>query len=271
MQPKITVLLPVHNEEKIIERVVVQCYSELSTRLPVFLLVVEDGSTDNTKDVLRRMASQLPLHAILGPTRLGYVGAMKVGLSQIESDLVFVFDSDGQAIPSEFWKIYKLAGQYDMVLGQRAERHDPAHRLFISKVFHVLVTILFRLPVKDVDSSFRIVKKEVIRDVLPETGTLKHSFWAEFTIRACKKGYTAIETPIRTASRTQGGSSLYGLKKLPRIIVDQLIGLLRLRLDLTGLSPIGFSLARRKQEIPRSKWMTRISGLRSYNSLHWHA
>jgi len=227
---KVTVLFPVHNEGEIIEGVISDCYRELSARIPVFLLAVEDGSTDSTKDVLRRMASQLPLRAILGPTRLGYVGGLKTGLGELKSDLVFVFDSDGQAIPSEFWKIYRFASQYDMVLGQRAERHDPPYRLFISKVFHLLASLLFRLPVKDLDSSFRIVRKEVVRDVLPETGTLKHSFWAEFTVRACKKGYTAIEIPIRTAPRAQGGSTLYGPSKLPRIIVDQLIGLLKLRL-----------------------------------------
>ena len=231
MDPTITILFPVHNEEKIIETVIYNCYKELSKRIPVFLLAVEDGSTDNTKDVLRRMTPRLPMRAILGPIRLGFAGAMKTGLRELQSDFVFIFDSDGQAVPSEFWKIYKFATQYDMVLGKRVERHDPPHRLFISKVFHLLASLLFRLPVRDLDSSFRIVRRQVVRDVLPETGTLKHSFWAEFTIRACVKGYTAIETPIRTAPRTQGGSSLYGLNKLPRIIVDQLIGLVRLRLS----------------------------------------
>ena len=230
MDSNVTVLFPVHNEGKNIEKVICGCYNELSAKVPVFLLVVEDGSTDNTKDVLRRMTSRLPMRAILGPIRLGYVGAMKAGLRELNSDLVFIFDSDGQAIPAEFWKIYRFAGQYDMVLGKRSERHDPPHRLFFSEVFHLLVLLLFRLPVKDLDSSFRIVRKEVVRDVLPETGTLKHSFWIEFTIRACKKGYTVIETPVRTAPRTQGQSTLYGWTKIPRIIVDQLIGLLKLRL-----------------------------------------
>jgi glycosyltransferase involved in cell wall biosynthesis len=229
MNSKLTVLFPVHNEERDVENVICGCYRELSARVPVLLLAVEDGSTDNTKDVLRRMTSQLPLHAILGPIRLGYSGAMKVGLSQIESDLVFVFDSDGQAIPSEFWKIYEFAERYDMVLGKRALRYDPPYRLFISKVFHLLASLLFRLPVKDIDTSFRIIRRDVIRNVLPGIGTLKHSFWAEFTIRACRRGYTAIEVSVRTAPRTQSGTTLYGWKKLPRVIVDQLIGLLKLR------------------------------------------
>lgn len=230
MKPKVTVLLPAHNEEKAIEAVIISCYEELSARIPVFFLVVEDGSTDNTKEVLRRMTAHLPMRAILGPVRLGYDGAMKTGLRQLTSDLVFPYDSDGQAIPSEFWKIYEFSTQYDMVLGKRAERHDPPYRLVISKVFHLLISLLFRLPVRDVDSSFRVVRRDVVTHVLPQIGTLRHSFWAEFTIRACKKGYTAIEIPIRTTSRVHGGSTLYGWKKLPGVIVSQLIGLLRLRL-----------------------------------------
>ena len=157
---------------------------------------------------------------------------MKTGLSELESELVFIFDSDGQAIASEFWRTYKFATQYDMVLGERAERYDPPYRMFISKVFHLLVSLLFRLPVKDVDTGFRIVSKDVVRDVLPHIGALKYSFWAEFTIRACKKGYSAIETPVRTAPRTQGKTTIYRWSKLPRIIVDQLVGLLRLVHDV---------------------------------------
>jgi hypothetical protein len=95
-----------------------------------------------------------------------------------------------------------------LVPGLRAERHDHLYRLLISKVFHAIVCMLFSLPVKDLDTSARVIGRHVVEGVLPQMGDLKHSFWAEFIIRVCTKGRSVIETPIRTAPRVGGLNSL---------------------------------------------------------------
>jgi hypothetical protein len=84
---EIIVLLPVHNEEDVIEQVVLGCFRELSCHFSVTL----------------EISKTLPLKVILGPERRGYEGATKTGLSHRKSDLVFVLDSDGQAVSFEFW------------------------------------------------------------------------------------------------------------------------------------------------------------------------
>jgi len=225
---KVSLLLPVHNEAEIIERIILEFYNEIGTKIPLDICVSEDGSTDGTKDVLLRLNEKIPMTLILGEKRKGYVGGVKDGLRKTHSNFVFFVDSDGQHVASDFWKLYEKRKEYDMIVGRKIMRSDPAHRIVLSKVFHFLVRILFKLPLHDPDTAFRLINVNVIDKVLEETRFLDYSFWTEFTVRAYAKGFRFAEVPVVHKSRLNGSTRLYSSDKLFRIVIKQLIGLFKL-------------------------------------------
>jgi len=228
----VSVLVPVYNEAETVASMISELYDEVGSKIPVEVVVAEDGSTDGTKEILRDLAEEIPLKLIMDDRRKGYMGGVKDGLRHVSSEYIFFMDSDGQHMPSDFWKLYEKRHEYDLIIGKKIRRRDPFHRLFISTVFHWLIQLLFRVPVRDPDTGFRIMKHEVLDSVLEETRILKYSFWTEFTVRAHKKGFKVGEVSIIHRNRLHGDTRLYKLSKLPSIIVSQLIGSFKLATEL---------------------------------------
>lgn len=227
-ETEVSLLLPAHNEAETIERVILEFHNEIATKIPLEICVSEDGSTDGTKDVLLQLSEKIPLTLVLGEERKGYLGGVKDGLRKIRSEFVFFVDSDGQHIAKDFWKLYEKRQDYDMIVGRKIKRSDPAHRIVISKVFHILVRTLFRLPLHDPDTAFRLINVRVIDKVLEETKFLEYSFWTEFTVRAHAKGFRLAEVPVIHKNRLNGSTRLYSSGKLIIIMVRQFVGLCKL-------------------------------------------
>jgi len=231
---QVSILLPAHNEVNTIQGTVSEFYNEIGTKIPVEVIVSEDGSTDGTKEALMELSKKLPIKLVLGTERKGYMKGVKDGLKLIDSDFVFFSDSDGQHIPSDFWKLYEKRNDYDLIVGKKIKRVDPPHRILISNVFHFLVRILFKLPIRDPDTAYRLIRKEVVEDIADDVHILKYSFWTEFTVRAFKKGYRVAEVPVVHRGRLDGSTRLYNSKNLVKIIFLQLIGLFKLRKELNS-------------------------------------
>ena len=184
----LTILLPVHNEAQTIEQVLAGFWEAVVQPTSAKILICEDGSTDGTGDVLRRLAGKYPLRFVNGTDRKGYAGAVRDGLLQIDTSQVFFADSDGQYYPEDFWKLWRHVEEYDMIVGSKVNRSEPLHRLLLSRGFHLLAKVMTGVPLQDMDCGFRILRRDVADKVLPEVRSLPYSFWAEFTILAYRKG-----------------------------------------------------------------------------------
>lgn len=231
---QVSILLPAHNEVGTIQETISEFYNEIGTKIPVEIIVSEDGSTDGTKDALLDLSRKIPIRLILEDERKGYMKGVQDGLRLASSDYVFFSDSDGQHVPSDFWKLYEKRLEYDLIVGKKIKRVDPPHRIFISTVFHYLVRALFKLPVRDPDTAYRLIRREVVEDIVGEAHILDYSFWTEFTVRAFRKGYRVTEVPVVHRGRLDGETRLYSSNKLVKIIVSQLIGLVKLSNELNG-------------------------------------
>jgi len=232
-QDKISVLLPAHNEGGTIQKTILELYQEIGTKIPLEVVVCEDGSTDSTKKDLLELSKQIPMKLILGEKRKGYMRAVKDGLNIVDSDLVLFVDSDGQHVANDFWKLYELKDKYPVISGYRVKRADASHRRLMSTVFRWMATTLFRLPLfHDITAPFKLMRTKVAQEVADDCRYMRDSFWTEFTVRAHKKGFNITEVSVSHRRRINGPTRVYHPEKLMGIVLSQLMGLFRLWKEL---------------------------------------
>lgn len=235
----LTVFLPVHNEADTIAGVVDAFYSQVILPTSASLLICEDGSSDGSGEVLDQLAARYPMRLERAGMRKGYADAVRNGLERVETPIIFFADSDGQYYPEDFWKLLPYAQDYDMVIGRKVNRDEPFHRIALSKGFHVLAKALTAVPLQDMDCGFRLLRREIVDEILPEVGSLPYSFWAEFTILAYRRGLRIIEIPVSHRSRPNGTTSIYRWERLPHIVSRQFLGLTALSRRLRTNATVG--------------------------------
>gem|GEM_PF-386002 len=240
--PKFSILMPVHNEDDSITNVVMDVHNKLGKN-PHFtfeIILAEDGSNDNTKQVIIELSRKIPLKAILSYKRKGYAGGIKEGLKVVSSPYVLFSDSDGQHNPEDFWKLKKKLEELEypehvIVSGCRITRADPFHRQVISKTFQKLNGIMFDLsPMDDITSPFKLMHSNLAKSLASECKFMGESFWTEFIVRAFHRKIRIVEVPVRHSNRVRGETVVYKKSKIPKIVINQLIGLLHLKQELTG-------------------------------------
>jgi len=232
LDSQLAIVLPVHNEAQVVERVLMTHYSKIVSRIPSRLVVGEDGSTDDTREVLHALMDKIPMELFSAPERKGYAKTVSDLLRKVDTEWIFFSDSDGQYSPDDFWNLWNNRGQFDMIVGRKVKRRDSAYRIVLARGFHEILNFLFHLDLHDADCGFRLIRKRVVEAVIDSVGVLKYSFWAEFTIRACMAGFNVCEIPISHAMRENGGSHIYGPTKIPTIVLGQFEGLAKLYRDV---------------------------------------
>jgi glycosyltransferase involved in cell wall biosynthesis len=233
---QVAVLMPVHNEAETIERTVNAFYNAIGSRMPLELVISEDGSSDTTREIIEKISEKIPLKAILSPSRKGYASGIKDGLKLVEAEYVLITDSDGQHDPSDFWKLWKLRTKYDIVSGWRKKRADAVHRKVMSKVFQTMVKHAFNLPnLMDITAPFKLMRTEIAREIANECQFMNESFWSEFVIRAHARGLKIIEIPVNHKNRADNSlTRVYRPWKIPKIAYAQFTALFKLRADLNS-------------------------------------
>jgi len=100
--PEVEILLPVHNEGDSIELLMREIYGKISPSVAMQFIVCEDGSTDNTRELLTRLANALPTKLIIAEERKGYSRAVREGMQVLSAPYLLCIDSDGQCDPADF-------------------------------------------------------------------------------------------------------------------------------------------------------------------------
>jgi len=226
--PDVEVLLPVHNEAESIEATVREIYGELSRKVNVGFIICEDGSKDNTQEILRRLAKGLPLRLNLSEGRKGYSRAVREGMQMLESDYLLCLDSDGQCDPKDFWAFWDARNQADVVSGWRTDRADTITRRAFSRFFYLIYQTALRTPVHDPSCPYVLIRKAVALRLCGELGAMKQGFWWEFVARVHRRGYTIKELPVHHRLRTAGVTQVYHWRKMPGIFVRHVAAIFRI-------------------------------------------
>jgi glycosyltransferase involved in cell wall biosynthesis len=181
--PPISALILVYNEAEVIDEVIRGIYREVVRKIPGSeLIIAEDGSTDGTKEILARIVPGMPgARLVEGRERKGYTKAYKDALRLCRNELIFFSDSSGKHDPRDFWKLAGPIGDYDIVIGCKTGRQDPLYRIVMSRVFNFLVSRYFGHRFTDINSGFRLMRREAVLKVLDEKWHMKHLINFEFT------------------------------------------------------------------------------------------
>jgi len=233
----IDVVLPAHNEGASIGATLREFYRTVAVdaNIPIRFVVCEDGSSDDTLPVLKALAAELPLKLISDPVRKGYSRAVIDGLSATDSEWVACIDSDGQCDPADFAELLALRDGTDLVVGWRNPRSDPWTRKAMSGAFGWVYRIFFDVGLRDPSCPYILIRRVGLEKILAGgVGILKQGFWWEFFARAAALGLVIRETPIHHRLRTSGTTQVYRPAKVPRIAMEHLLGLFRLRRELNA-------------------------------------
>jgi dolichol-phosphate mannosyltransferase len=217
LSPELDVLLPIHNEAESIAATVREIYEDLKPFVRVRFILCEDGSKDNTKQVLRAIAADVPAKLFLSEGRKGYSRAVRDGMMQEEAPYLLCLDSDGQCDPKDFRKFWDVRETADILIGWRVDRADTWMRKMMSRTFYRAWKVLYRCSIHDPSCPFMMARREVIQELWPRMGAMQEGFWWEFTARAHRLGFSIRELPVHHRDRAAGVTQVYRLKKLPGI------------------------------------------------------
>lgn len=193
----ISIVLPVHNEEKR----VLDVLNDL-IKLKFSVVVVDDGSTDNTSLKLKKVANLKNVSVLTHKINLGKGATLKTGCDYAFShgaDSVIMMDSDGQHKSSDLDKfIDKIKlGKYDIVFGSRnMNLGAPLDRFIGNKIASVLVGFMFGIYISDLICGFRAITKKTYKNIRWESSG--YGVEVEMAIRVQKNHLTHCEVPVET-------------------------------------------------------------------------
>ena len=218
MNGTLYIVIPAYNEEENIISVIEDWYKYVQGG-GYKLLVVDDGSKDNTFSLMQEFAKDRPNFIPLTKPNGGHGSAVLYGYRYaIEhgADYIFQTDSDGQTLPEEFGAFWALRNEYDAVLGKRPDRQDGASRKFIELVLRCILRVIFGVKVPDANAPFRLMKAGLVRKYIarmPEDFNLPNVMLT--TYFACfHEKITFLDITFRPR---QGGKNSINLRKICRI------------------------------------------------------
>ena len=228
----ISLVFPVHNESFIIEATLRNYVAELTGRVAdLEVIVAEDGSTDDTKAVLERLAAELPIRLYTSDERKGYQRALVDAISHATKPWVFIVDSDYQFAAIDFWRLQAHRATHDVILGMKSPRKDALYRIWLSRGYNFLLRLFFAVPYRDMDTGFRLIRREALARIAPVVHCMSF-FTAEFVVRAHHAGYRILEVGVPHHERKIGSTQIFYISKLFLICLHQIVGMIHLRAEL---------------------------------------
>jgi dolichol-phosphate mannosyltransferase len=208
----LTVVIPAYNEEALVASVVGAWVAELE-RLGIDyeIRVYDDGSRDRTGTILEDLARENPRIVATRQANRGHGPTIVRGYREAASDWILQVDADGELGPDGFEQFWRSRAPYDFLVGSREQRHTPLARRLLSFGSRAAVRLLFGSGILDVNSGFRLMRREAIRPFLPWVG---ETFAPNVILSglAIRTGLRTHEAPIQFRPRSAGTVSISGLK-----------------------------------------------------------
>ena len=214
--PAISIILPALNEEGNIERAVRSAAAAVAPLVDAYeIVVVDDGSRDETPTILKRLEQELgpKLLVVTHESNLGYGKALRVGFDSAHGRYIFYTDADNQFDLRELEGFFPAIEGVDAILGYRVGRQDGAFRLMVSNGYNALASFAFGMDVRDLNCSFKLFRREALTSLYLEEDYFFID--TEIVVQLHRAGYKYEQTGVRHYPRT-AGSSTVGPTDIPR-------------------------------------------------------
>jgi glycosyltransferase involved in cell wall biosynthesis len=216
----ISVVLPTLNEEKNLPLTVADAVAHLDRLAGIYeIIIVNDGSTDNTRAVAQSLCAGNPhVRLISHASNRGYGAAVRSGFSAARCDLIFLTDADRQFSFGDLPGFVAWIDGFDAVIGYRQKRADPWHRLLISAVGNWIARRAFGLHARDIDCAFKLIRRDALRGIsLGSDGTMIST---ELLAQARRAGWRTKESPVPHQARQYGVSTTAKPAVIWRTVVE---------------------------------------------------
>ena len=212
---KLSVIIPAKNESENLK----SCISGIVEVLKKYhinheIIVIDDGSTDNTQEILKEIVSeQLSVRCLKNQNQNGFGQAVRLGLQKFSGDAVAIMMADRSDSPQDlvnYWN--KLQEGYECVFGSRfikgSKVHDyPKIKLLVNRLVNTMIRYAFRIETNDVTNAFKIYRREVIQGCKPFISP-HFNLTIEIPLKAIIRGYSWEVIPISWKNRTKGVAKL---------------------------------------------------------------
>jgi glycosyltransferase involved in cell wall biosynthesis len=179
------------------------------------LIVVNDGSQDDTGEVLSNLSAQYGprMRVITHMANRGYGGALRTGFAEVRKEWVFYTDGDGQYDVGELPKLLdQIRAGVGLVNGYKLERSDPRHRIWIGSTYNKFARALFRIRLRDIDCDYRLIRRDLLQDLhlTSTSGTICVELVRKLELSGCD----VVEVGVHHYPRLHGRSQFFRLKSL---------------------------------------------------------
>ena len=213
----VSAMFPCYNDAATIGGLVDDVHTALAPLVDALeVIVVNDGSTDDSRKVLDQLATTRPwLKVIHHERNRGYGGALITGFTAAQHEWIFYTDGDAQYDAREASLLVPLAtDDVDVVQGYKIGRGDGLHRIIIGRIYHHVVKRLFGLTGRDTDCDFRLFRRKLVvnRPLVSTSGVICVELMRSFR----EQNARFVETPVHHYFRPSGKSQFFRIPAIAR-------------------------------------------------------
>ena len=218
----LSVFFPAYNDAPSLPALIGKAFATLREHVADYeVIVINDGSWDNTGAVLEELRRQYAPHmrVVTHERNRGYGGALRSGFAAAKKDWVFYTDGDGQYDPSELPRLLALVRpDTGLVNGYKLERHDPSHRIWIGNTYNFCARLLFRVQIRDIDCDYRLIRRDLLDRIqlISTSGTICVELVRKIEISGCG----VIEIGVRHYPRLHGRSQFFRVRSLLKTLFE---------------------------------------------------
>lgn len=193
---KYSIIIPVYNEQEAIMNFILNLKNTLQNiNISAECIFVDDNSTDNTSKILQEISD---IKLITHSNNLGYGASIKTGIQRAGGDIICIIDCDNTYSPYEIQKLASFIDSYDMIIGARMNNNIynfPFCQKMAKHCICLLLSLIFKQKILDINSGFRLMKKDIVKKylpILPDGFSFTSSITLAMLLDNCKMKYVPV-------------------------------------------------------------------------------